>query len=324
MPRLWGIWTRGKLQILERYLKEFATASKSVRERVYLDLFAGEEENVDRQTGEPIDGSPRIALRVADPPFTRTHFFERPANAARLGAQLRSEFPDRTIVMHAGDCNETITQALRQLNDVRWAPTFAFIDPNGPDCRWETLMQLADHRRGQKTKVEMWLLLPVALFVRTLPTDGTVVRQADAARITAMYGVDDWRHIYERRLAGAVEPADARDAYVNLMRWRLESELGYRWTHALEVKNQAGRPLYHMVFATDHDAGTRIMTHIYNLAMQEFPAMRQQARDWIREQANADQGRLFTGDEMAALLLARDTTAPPYRHEPALLPWWLA
>lgn len=324
MPRLWGIWTRGKLQILERYLRAFATASKAARERVYLDLFAGQEENVDRQTGEPIAGSARIALQVDDPPFTRAHFFERPANAARLAEQLRREFPGRIIVMHSGDCNETITEALRRLRDARAAPTFAFIDPNGPDCRWETLVQLADHRRHERTKVEMWLLLPVALFIRTLPTDGTVVRPGDAARITAMYGADEWRHIYEARLTGRVEPADAREAYVNLMRWRLERELGYRWTHALEVRNQGGRSLYHMVFATDHPAGTTIMSHIYTLALQEFPAMRMQARDWVKEHAAPNQESLFTREEMSALLPSRDVNAPPYRHEPPSRPWWLA
>ncbi len=78
-----------------------------------------------------------------------------------------------------------------------------------------------------------------------------------------------------------------------------------------------------MVFATDHDAGTRIMTHIYKQAMQEFPAMRNQAREWVKEQTKSDQESLFTSDEMAALLPTRDVTAPSYRHEPPSLPWWL-
>ena len=50
--RTWGYWTQAKLQILARYLQAFATASKGVSERVYLDAFAGEGLGIDRLTGE--------------------------------------------------------------------------------------------------------------------------------------------------------------------------------------------------------------------------------------------------------------------------------
>ena len=71
--RTWGYWTQAKLQILARYLQAFATASKGVSERVYLDAFAGEGLGIDRLTGEEFKGSARIALDVADPAFTRRH-----------------------------------------------------------------------------------------------------------------------------------------------------------------------------------------------------------------------------------------------------------
>jgi hypothetical protein len=32
---------------------------------------------------------------------------------------------------------------------------------------------------------------------------------------------------------------------VNLIRWRLERGLGYRWTHSLALKNTRGVPPYH-------------------------------------------------------------------------------
>src|SRR3989454_8488297 len=54
-----------------RYLQAFATASKGVSERVYLDAFAGEGLGIDRLTGEEFKGSARIASDVADPAFTQ-------------------------------------------------------------------------------------------------------------------------------------------------------------------------------------------------------------------------------------------------------------
>jgi hypothetical protein len=63
------------------------------------------------------------------------------------------------------------------------------------------------------------------------------------------------------------------------MRWRLESVLGYRWTHTFEVRNERGGPIYHMIFATDNEAGHRIMAHLYNRAASEFPKMRSEVID---------------------------------------------
>jgi three-Cys-motif partner protein len=326
VARYWGIWTREKLQILERYLTAFNIAAKRSKERIYLDLFAGVPVNLDRKTGEEISGSPRIALSMTNPPFTRLHFFELPGNARKLEDALRAQYPDRGLVVHPGDCNEAIVGALKDLAPLRWAPTFAFIDPAGPDFHWQTLVRLSDHRRREKTKVELWLLLPVDLFVRTLPVEGGVqVRPEDAAKITDMYGTDDWKHIYAARLRDDISAGDAREEYVNLMRYRLEVVLGYRWTHPFEVLNEGGRPIYHMIFATDHEAGTKIMTAIYNKAAQEFPAMRRRAGQLKKEkglQEKTGSRWLFGEEEMAALLPDRDWYVDEYRYEPPWRPTW--
>jgi hypothetical protein len=89
-------------------------------------------------------------------------------------------------------------------------------------------------------------------------------------------------------VADAISGADAREEYVNLMRWRLERELGYRFTHPFELKNTRGGTLYHMIFATDHDAGTRIMESIYINAAKRVPEMQKEARDRARGQLSLD------------------------------------
>src|SRR5262245_52710138 len=67
MAKLWGWWTRHKLQILEDYLSAFVLASSSAEERIYLDLFAGWPENASRESDEQILGSVHRALRVTPP-----------------------------------------------------------------------------------------------------------------------------------------------------------------------------------------------------------------------------------------------------------------
>lgn len=62
MARYWGFWTRGKLDLLRRYLNAFTTASSGQSERLYLDLFGGQPSNRERLTEADLDGSARIAL----------------------------------------------------------------------------------------------------------------------------------------------------------------------------------------------------------------------------------------------------------------------
>jgi len=312
--RSWGFWTREKLRVLRDYLAAFLTASSSQSERIYLDAFAGEGTGVDRLTGEQFSGSCRIALELdAGGGFTRFRFFEREGKAQELEAELRQEFPDRDIRVYPGDCNEQIPRALAQLSDVRWAPTFAFIDPDGMELEWQTLEALASHKRGYRAgrsgkpefKVELWLLFPSAGLIRTLALNPAKLSPADGERATRLFGTDAWKPIYQRRRDGEYDPAEAREQYVNLMRWRLERDLGYERTHPLELIDTRGRPIYHMIFATDHEAGTKIMSDLYSKAAQRIPEMRKEAQDRAVGQAAFD-----LGDELPA--------GTSYRYEP---PW---
>lgn len=312
--RVWGFWTQAKLQMLAEYLGGFAQASKGQAERVYLDAFAGEGHGLDRMTGEKFDGSARIALDAgAGAGFTRFRYFEMGQKAAELEQRLRGDYPDKDIKVYAGDCNEKIPEALADLASYKWAPTFAFLDPDGMELQWRTLKTLADHKRGYRKanskkpeyKVEMWMLFPTFGIIRTLALDDAKVTKEDFARATRLFGSEEWKPIYEQRKAGELSAAEAREEYVNLMRWRLEKALRYHAAHAFELKNSRG-PLYHMIFATDNEAGTRIMSAIYDKAAKQLPEMRQEAKDRALGQASLDVG--------GAHLASNES----YRYEP---PW---
>ena len=324
MGRTWGFWTRGKLDILRSYLDAFTTATKNrATDRIYIDLFAGGIDNRDRQTDELIDGSAQIALSIEDPQFSVLRFFEVESKAQTLQLSLLESYPGRDIKVYGGDCNELVPKALEELKSRAWAPTFAFVDPNGMEAEWRTLVALSDFRRQKKTKVELFILFAAPSFIRVLPVEGGEVRSVDEAKIDALFGCEDWRKIYEARLAGAIEPREARDQYLNLMRWRIENELGYKWTHPIAVHNVNGGPVYVMIFATDHEAGTRIMGGIYAKAAADFPAMREQARRMRNEARDEERGvmSLFPDDE--------SLQDPPklgerfYEHEPPTRPWFL-
>jgi hypothetical protein len=74
-------------------------------------------------------------------------------------------------------------------------------------------------------------------------------------------------------------PEESRNEFVNLMRRRLEVDLGYARTHSLHLKSERGVPLYHMLFATDNEAGDRIMSSVYAAAARMIPEMAREARE---------------------------------------------
>lgn len=342
--RPWSFWTRAKLGILADYLGQFLTASYlRVDKFVYLDAFAGQGIGLDRLSGEVFNGSARIALDAKAPDgqgFTHLRYFETESRAEELERRLRDDYPGRNIRVYGGDCNERLLEALADLRKegVAWAPTFAFVDPDGLEVRWETLKALADHKSGYKTKVELWLLFATPGLMRTLTLPKPVadaslfdaleeqadpaadpapaLRHEDERRATALYGSEHWRAIYERRCDGSFGPTRAREEYLNLMRWRLEKTLGYQYTHPMLVKREDGVPLYHMIFATDHQAGNKIMQHLYTSAAQDLPRMAEEAKERKRAEATAtDAPTLFdtAGEEPLPV-----GPAPRYEYKP---PW---
>lgn len=149
MPRTWGYWTRHKLAILESYLDAFTTAAKNKAPKpIYIDLLAGEGIGEDRIDGSQFEGSGRIAAKIDNVPFHRLYLVElSEANAARLH-QIEHDFPDRDIRVRVGDCNDLIPEICAELrrDGLGYSPTFAFIDPDGLEVRWDTIEGLAHHR----------------------------------------------------------------------------------------------------------------------------------------------------------------------------------
>ncbi len=315
----WDWWSEMKLQVLADYLQGFTRAVRGrSAEAIYLDLFAGSYVNQRRHESGTFAGSTQIALGT-EPAFTRLALFELAVPADRLRNDIGEARPDdRRWRVFEGDCNETLPEALGWLEQVRWAPTFAFLDPRGLQVAWSTVQKLAEWRQDQKTKVEQWILMPEPALARVLGQRG-VNGRCSADRLDGLFGSRDWLPIHQGRRNGSLSAEDMRAEFVNLYRWRLEEVLGYKTTHALQIVNTASHPLYTLVFATDSSPGNAIMGHLYDsAATTTIPAM--QARALVarqnRRENEAGLQRLPGLDEFAI-----ETAAPTpgeYEHIP---PW---
>ncbi|MGO8871632.1 MAG: three-Cys-motif partner protein TcmP [Acidimicrobiales bacterium] len=291
MAEGWGWWSEVKLQILKQYLEGFTTAvTGRSSEVICLDLFAGSYENWRRNDVGTFPGSAQLAL-ATKPPFTRLAFFELTDEAAKLRSDIERAHPgDERWSVLAGDCNVTLPIALRRLEPYRWAPTFAFLDPRGLQVAWNTVARLAAWRADKKTKVEQWILLPEPALARVLGLQGAQGRRS-AQRLDELFGTRDWIAIHQLRREGSISALEMRAEFVNLLRWRLETVLGYKTTHALQIINTAGHPVYTMVFATDSEAGDRIMSHVYDsAATSTIPTMQMMAQKARRRRRESESG----------------------------------
>ena len=291
-PRSWGWWTEQKLDILGDYLAAFTKASKRAGTTVYLDLFAGRPDNVSRDRDQrQIHGSARRALDT-QPPLSVLRFFELEATARHLDTALRVAYPRRIgdFQVVPGDCNITITSALAELADLNWAPTFAFLDQQSTEVRWPTIEALARHKRPDKWKTELWLLCASGLLPRGLRLHNQEIDSSVAEQMTGMFGTDIWLEALTARRQQKLDGPEFRRELTNLMRWRLEKHLGYKATLTFHVTNTGGSEIFDMIFATDHQAGKKIMTDLYAAARRRQSVLREKARLRRRQDREEEHG----------------------------------
>jgi three-Cys-motif partner protein len=332
-PRSWGWWTEQKLDILRAYLHAFTTASKTAGQTVYLDLFAGQPDNVSRDRDpRVIRGSARLALETS-PPLMHMRFFELASNAASLKQRLTAEYPNRAgaFCVVPGDCNATIGAVLGELAHLNWAPTFAFLDQQSTEVHWTTIEALAEHKRLDKPKTEIWLLCANGLLPRGLKARMEDIDGLFGQRMHRMFGTDIWVDALTGMRDKLLTPAEFRSELTNLMRWRLEQDLGYRTTLDFQVTNTRGSEIFNMIFATDHLAGEKIMSSLYNSARRLQPELRLRAQLQRKQEQDEKDGTLglFDAVELAAACPPpasryeiRSVHEPP--HEPFRLPGHVA
>jgi hypothetical protein len=139
--------------------------------------------------------------------------------------------------------------------------------------------------------------------------------------VTRMFGTTDWLQPLMLRQRGHISPGQFRAELGNLLRWRLENELGYHSTHLFQVRRhgESGTPLYDLIFATDNAAGDKIMRNLFTRSTRRFPEMAAEARAMRSDIEDEAAGRLglFTNTEIAALH-SRSPANSLYVYEP---PW---
>jgi hypothetical protein len=121
-------------------------------------------------------------------------------------------------------------------------------------------------------------------------------------RVSRVYGDEDWKRIQAARWRQDITAQVYRAEMVNLMRIKLEYGRGYRFSHRIPMQMHNKITIFDMVFASDHDAGDRIMRHLYNRAARNEPEMMRQAKSVKQQKESTERGEmgLFGSSSMVA------------------------
>jgi len=135
--------------------------------------------------------------------------------------------------------------------------------------------------------------------------------------MTRMFGTDIWLESLDARRQHILTGAKFRGELTNLMRWRLEQDLGYKTTLTFQVTNTGGSEIFDMIFATDHWAGEKIMTDLYTAAERRQSELRQKAR-LQRRQTKLEADGIYGLFDMADHAPLPAPAAPGFevRHQP--------
>jgi three-Cys-motif partner protein len=278
-----GPWARDKLDRLGSYLSAYATilARQAWARTVYIDAFAAagraavrssdsehqgklDLEGGGDETGEVIDGSPRVALDI-EPGFNRYVFIERsPQRLAHL-RELKTEYTGRReVIVHEGDCNDYINKHLTglELKKKGWRGV-VFPDPYGMQVPWSTLEALA--RTGA---MEVFINFPLGMAIRRLLKNSASFNDAERKKLDAYFGDSGWFDVVYKEqpgdLFGEVKTAKGQDSSRKLLDWyrgRLRKHLGHV-SPAYLVTNSLGGDLYYLLFAGPNATGAKIASHV--------------------------------------------------------------
>jgi three-Cys-motif partner protein len=241
-----GRWAKEKHEYLRRYIgatwaarKKFLVPSAQFPKpggAAFVDLFAGPGRARIRDDGEIIDGSPLIALKHPEAPFTKVILCDLDEeNVAALRKRVEPYLERATVI--PGDCNSTIDSVIQKIPP--FGLNIALIDPYGlRPLSYDTWAKLA-----QVGKMDLLFHFPTGDIKRNLANN--------AAYLDRFLGTQAWRPLVRR-------PKDVVKL-IDVLRNQLQ-RFGY--TSYAEpsppVRNVKGVVLYHLVYASKHPLGSEL------------------------------------------------------------------
>lgn len=269
-----GRWSEEKLDLLAKYLKAYSTIMNEqkkswLRSYYYIDAFAGSVRPRAKDDEQRyIEGSPLRALQT-EPGFDGYWFVDVSPRRIERVERLREEFPNCTIEIRQGNCNEVLrNDIIPRLPYSSKQRAFVFLDPYGLQIDWETVRELASTRT-----CDIFVNFSVMGVTRLLPRDQSPEPEV-VEQLSKVMGSADWiTQIYQEPrgtqldLFGNQEPSLSRDTIPSEWLARLYTDhLRSLFPHVSEpvlMRNSTNSALYALCLASHNRTAINITNDIF-------------------------------------------------------------
>ena len=248
-----GIWTKEKLDYLNRYIDIFETAMRSkFKTRFYVDLLSGPGKNRIRQNNEIILGSPLISLNTKFP-FSHYIFNEYDKKSYLALVERCRLYSNFSIKKYNQDCNEVVGEIVEIINSTdKNSLNLGFIDPEGFEVKWSTIETLASLQR-----MDLLIYYPQMGLNQNMTK---LFDSPDECVIDRFFGTRIWREVYKNSLE--INQKNIHRELIDLYKEKL-GNLGYIQVLSVEkigteplIRNsKRNAPLYRLLYASKHKLG---------------------------------------------------------------------
>ena len=245
-----------KYPLLKKYFNAYTKViSNNFPRFFYIDGFAGSGSCVDKNSGQEVDGSPLISLKVKYP-FTDYIFVESKkkrevvlervvkkysnlkARCTKNNNNKRGTEINVNIDVIHGDINREIDKILSEIP--RNTPCFIFLDPEGLELEWPTVGKCS-----KKERIELLINFSISGVLRNLQNPRTIEKFFGKKNITE-------KPISKLPMTYLVLYSDLLKQY-------------FKWVIPKPVKISSGNLLYYLIFATNNKTGYKIMKNVMKI-----------------------------------------------------------
>lgn len=218
-------------------------------------------------TGEPIEGSPKIALQI-EPPFRRYFFIDLDGDKLSYLHDSIGDRPDVEILEE--DCNRALLNTVfPQVTWKQYRRALCLLDPYGLQLDWEVILAA-----GKSETIDLFLNFPVMDMNRNaLFRDSERATPEQKVRMTRFWGDETWFDaVYDRPRQMGLFPMDreewikgTNENVAEAFRQRLRQVAGFRHVpKPLPMKTSTGSVIYYLFFASQKPVGGDIVEQIFD------------------------------------------------------------
>ena len=275
-----GIWTRKKLELLEKYMQFYTTALKNTPFKLhFIDAFAGTGFHSQKTTAEQTDlvpintllGSASISLNVT-PPFDAYHFNDLDESHYNSIQAIAKTHSDKQIYVGCEDANSFVSKFCISMK--RLDRAVIFLDPYNTELDWNTVELVA-----KTQKADLWLLFPISTLLRMTPRDGARIRPEWREKLNRLLGTDEWESSLYKEKPPLVnrdlfegeetDPLIERIDVEELSNWLIERfQSIFSFTANPVMLKNKGKPLFLFIFSVSNPStkaealAKRVVKHI--------------------------------------------------------------